>query len=97
MTELRQRFERHMTLHRLSPKTHAAYMNAVKSLAGHYRQPPDWLTDTQVQDYLDYIIADRQLKWSTCNVQFSGIKRLYPIQILWGLEKQDTRLIVNAG
>jgi site-specific recombinase XerD len=52
-------------------------MNAVKSLAAYYRQPPDKLTDVQVQDYLDYIAADRKLAWNTCNVQFSGIKRFY--------------------
>ena len=77
MTELRQKFERHLTLHRLSPKTNAAYMNAVKSLAAYYMQPPDKLTNEQIQDYLHYIIADRKLAWSTCNVQFSGIKRFY--------------------
>ncbi len=77
MTQLRQQFERHMTLHRLSPKTHKAYMNALKSLAAYYKQSPDKLTNEQIQDYLHYIIADRKLAWSTCNVQFSGIKRFY--------------------
>lgn len=77
MTELRQRFERHLALHRFSPKTNAAYMNALKSLAAYYRQPPDKLTDVQIQDYLEYIILDRKLAWSSCNVQFSGIKRFY--------------------
>jgi hypothetical protein len=72
MTELRQKFERHLTLHRFSPKTNAAYMNAVKSLTAYYRLPPDRLTDSQIQDYLDYIIIDRKLAWSSCNVQFSG-------------------------
>ncbi len=77
MTQLRQQFERHLTLHRLSPKTNAVYMNAIKSLTAYYRQSPDRLTDAQIQDYLDYIIADRKLAWSSCNVQFSGIKRFY--------------------
>jgi integrase/recombinase XerD len=77
MTELRQKFERHMTLHRLSPKTNAAYINAVKSLAVYHKQSPDKLTNEQIQDYLHYIIADRKLAWSSCNVQFSGIKRFY--------------------
>lgn len=77
MTQLRQQFERHMTLHRLSPKTHQAYMNAVKSLATYHKQSPDKLINEQIQDYLHYIIADRKLAWSTCNVQFSGIKRFY--------------------
>jgi len=52
-------------------------MNALKSLAAYYKQSPDKLTNEQIQDYLHYIIADRKLAWSTCNVQFSGIKRFY--------------------
>lgn len=75
MTELRQKFERHMTLHRLSPKAIVAYMNAIKSLAVYYGQSPDKVMNGQTQDYLHYIIADRKLAWNTCNVQFSGIKR----------------------
>jgi integrase/recombinase XerD len=77
MTEIRQKFERHLTLQRFSPKTNAAYMNAVKSLAVYHRQSPDKLTNEQIQDYLHYIIADRKLAWSSCNVQFSAIKRFY--------------------
>jgi len=68
MTELRQMFEKHMTLHRLSPKTHSAYMVAVKSLADYYKQSPDQLTDCQIQDYLDYINIERKLTWNTCHV-----------------------------
>lgn len=52
-------------------------MNAVKSLTAYHRQSPDKLTNEQIQDYLHYIIADRKLAWSSCNVQFSGIKRFY--------------------
>ena len=52
-------------------------MNAIKSLTAYYRQPPDKLTNEQIQDYLDYIIADRKLAWNSVNVQFSGIKRFY--------------------
>jgi len=77
MTELRQKFERHLTLCRYSPNTNTVYMKAVESLAGYYRQSPDCLTDTQIQDYLHYLIVDRKLAWNTCNVYFSGIKYFY--------------------
>ena len=52
-------------------------MSAVKCLALHYKLSPDKLTDEQLQNYLDYIIVERNLAWNTCNVQFSGIKRFY--------------------
>jgi site-specific recombinase XerD len=74
MTELRQKFERHLTLMRYSKNTNEAYINAVKSLAKHYRQSPDKLTNSQIQDYLYYLIEERKLSWNTCNVHFSGLK-----------------------
>jgi integrase/recombinase XerD len=77
MTELKQKFERHLTLCRYSPNTNTVYIKAVESLAGYYRQSPDRLTDTQIQDYLHYLIVDRKLAWNTCNVYFSGIKCFY--------------------
>ena len=52
-------------------------MIAVKSLSAHYKQSPEKLTYSQIQDYLDYIIIERKLAWNTCNVHFSGIKRFY--------------------
>ena len=74
MTELRQKFERHLTLMRYSKNTNEAYINAVKSLAKYYRQSPDKLTNSQIQDYLHYLIEERKLSWNTCNVHFSGLK-----------------------
>ncbi|MCK5520045.1 MAG: site-specific integrase [Candidatus Marinimicrobia bacterium] len=76
-TELRQEFERQLILHRYSPKTNKAYINAVKSLAKYHRLSPDRLTNRQIQNYLHYIIEERKLSWNTCNVQFSGIKCFY--------------------
>lgn len=77
MTEIRQRFERHLNFRRYSPKTNAAYINAVKMLAKYHRQSPECLTNNQVQDYLHYIIEERKLAWNTCNVHFSAIKCFY--------------------
>lgn len=77
MTELRQKFEKHLIFQRYSPKTNTAYINVVKLLAKHYRQSPDRLTNQQVQDYLHYILTERKLSWNTCNVHFSAIKCFY--------------------
>lgn len=77
MTELRHAFERHLILKRYSPKTNAAYMNAVEALAKHYWLPPDRLTNSQIQDYLYYLLKERGVAWSTCNVHFSAIKCFY--------------------
>ncbi len=63
MTELRHKFENPLILRRYSPKTRAAYINAVKSLAEYYRRSPDLLSDDQVQDYLLYLLKEKRLAW----------------------------------
>ena len=77
MTELREKFTRYLTLKRLSPKTHTAYINAVQGLAQYYNLSPDKLSDDQVQDYFLYLLQDREYAWSSCNVVFCGIKMFY--------------------
>ena len=77
MTQLKKQFERHLTLGRFSPKTHKAYIGAVKGLAGYYNESPDKLSDEQVQDYFVYLMKDRKYAWSSCNVTFCGIKMFY--------------------
>lgn len=77
MTELRRKFERYLILRRYSPKTNAAYINAIKSLARYHRKSPDRLINSQIQDYLLYMLKERRLSWSTCNVHFSAIKCFY--------------------
>ncbi len=77
MTELRAAFEKYLILQRYSPRTYVSYIQAVKGLAGFYNRPPDQLTDSEIQDYLRYLIEDRQYAWNTCNVNFCGIKCFY--------------------
>jgi len=67
MTELRSRMVRQMQLHRLAEKTQRAYLGHVRALARHFHLPPDRLSATQVQDYLHYLLVQRQRAWSTCN------------------------------
>ncbi|MBF0233440.1 MAG: site-specific integrase [Desulfamplus sp.] len=89
MTQLRAQFKRHLTLKRFSPKTHTAYLNAVKGLAEHYGLSPDQLTDEQIQDYFVHLIEDRKYAWSSCNVIFCGVKLFYE-EIL----DRDTRAVI---
>ena len=82
-TVLRKRFDDHMTLRRLSPKTKTAYTNAVAGLAVYYGKSPDKLSDEEIQAYLRYLIKDRQLAWSSCNVVFSGLRCFYADVLEW--------------
>lgn len=82
-TALRQKFIDHMTLRRLSPKTKTAYTNAVAGLAAYHRKSPDSLSDAEIQDYLLYLIKERRLAWSSCNVVFSGLRCFYGEVLKW--------------
>jgi integrase/recombinase XerD len=37
------------------------------------KQAPDTLSDDQIQQYLLYLIRERQLSWNSCNVAFNGL------------------------
>ena len=73
MTDLRQKMIRDMQLRRFAEKTQKAYLIAVTSLAKHYRQSPDQISEEKVGDYLLYILNERKLAWKTCNQQAAGI------------------------
>jgi|AntAceMinimDraft_12_1070368.scaffolds.fasta_scaffold45807_2 site-specific recombinase XerD len=76
-TPLRTLMLNQMTLRYLAEKTKTAYISAVAGLAKFYMQSPDQLTEDQVQRYLLYLIEERKLAWSTCNVAFSAFRFLY--------------------
>ena len=77
MTPLRKRFQNHLTFKRFSPKTHEAYIGAVKGLAEHYHKSPYKLSDEQIQGYFVYLLEERKYAWSSCNVIFCGVKLFY--------------------
>lgn len=82
-SELRTRLINHMTLRRLAPKTQTAYVNAVAGLAKFHRTSPDRLDNDQIQSYLLHLIQDRQLAWSSLNVQFSAFRYFYKNVLSW--------------
>ena len=82
-TLLRKKFNDHMILRGFSPKTQTAYTNAVAGLAGYYHLSPDKLNNEQIQAYLIYLIKERELAWSSCNVAFSGLRCFYTQVLTW--------------
>jgi site-specific recombinase XerD len=81
MTELRRRMIECMTIRGFSPRTHQSYIAAVRGLAKHYGQPPDQLSEGEVQAYLVHMITERNLSWSTCNVAISAFRFLYDVTL----------------
>ena len=82
-SELQTRFTRFLTLRNFSPSTAEAYLHAVSGLAGHYRKSPDQLNNDQIQDYLNHLIKERNLAWSTVNIAFSAFRCFYVKVLQW--------------
>ena len=76
-TDLRTQFLNYMTLQRFADHTKRTYVTSIKGLAKFYKQSPDTLTNTQIQDYLLYLLEDRKLTWGTVNVYLSGLVCFY--------------------
>ena len=72
---LRTRFCDYMTLRGWSPKTQAAYLQAMIGLVRYYT--------AEIQAYLVYLIRDRQLAWSSCNLAFSALRCFYRDILSW--------------
>lgn len=77
MGALREQMERQMVLRRMSVRTRQSYSAAVAQLAKHYRRQPDRLTAAEIQSYLLYLIEERKLASSSCNVALHGLRFFY--------------------
>jgi integrase/recombinase XerD len=85
MTPLRRRFIEEMELQRLAPRSRESYLDAMVALAKHTRRAPDQLTPEDLRSYLHYLIAERRLAWSTCNITVCAMKFFYGRVLHWDL------------
>ena len=61
MTPLRRKMIRELQLHRKSPRTIQAYVNAVAQLARHYGRSPEGISLEEVRGFLHYLITQRKV------------------------------------
>jgi integrase/recombinase XerD len=87
MTPLRAKMITDMQLHRLAPGTQALYLREVANLATYYGRSPEHLTSDEIRAYLHYLLVERQLAWSTCNVAAAAIRFLYVETLGWPLAR----------
>jgi len=90
MTPLRQKMINDMKLRNFSPRTQYAYESAVAGLAQFFNCSPDMLNNENVQAYLVYLMEDRKLSWSSCNIVISGLRFFYDVT----LSKQSMSLTI---
>jgi integrase/recombinase XerD len=81
MTELRQKMIRDMQLRRFSLRTQQSYLAAVAAFAKHCKQSPDLIPDEKVKDYLLYLLNERKLAWSSCDVHACGLQFFYRVTL----------------
>ena len=77
MTPLRQKMIDAMQLRGFSPRTHECYLRAVRDLAKHYSQSPEYLDKKQLQSYFLYLTKERGLSPSSCRQSLNAIRFLY--------------------
>jgi site-specific recombinase XerD len=70
-----------MTLRGLAERTQQAYLSAVERLAKHYRRNPAELSEADVQQYLLYLLRERGLSHSSCNLAVNGLKFFYRVTL----------------
>ena len=98
MTELRQKMIRALDLKNLSNNTKRAYLTAVTGLAKHYRQSPEQITATMIEDYLLYLKNERGNAPASCCSVLTGLRFFYThildkqISVGFSLNKKPRRL-----
>jgi len=83
LTPLRAKMLQQMQLHRLAPGTQQLYATAITDLARYYWRSPDQLTPDEIRAYLHYLLEERKLAWSTCNVTAAAIRFFYVETLDW--------------
>ena len=82
-SQLRERFTDYLVTQRYADKTLDAYLGAVHGLAAYTRKSPDKLINEEIQRYLNHLISERKLAWSSCNVAFSALQCFYGKFLKW--------------
>jgi len=84
MHPLRAKMIEQMQLHRLAPGTQDNCIRAIRGLSASYNHcSPDRLSSDQIRRYLHYLLTERQLSWSSCNVAAAAIRFFYVDTLGW--------------
>jgi site-specific recombinase XerD len=81
MTPLRQKMISAMRQRGFSIRTHESYLRAVTDLARYYRQSPDQLRPSHIQDYFVYLVQQRNLSSASCRLYLNALRFFY-LQVL---------------
>ncbi len=74
MKPVRQKFHNEMVLRGFSPRTIESYTAAVKNLALYYNRSPEKISEEEIKQYILFMIYEKNLTTSTCNIAVSAFK-----------------------
>jgi len=83
MYPLRAKMIEQLQLHRKAPGTQDQYVKAIYQLTAYYHRAPDQLSSQEIRGYLHYLLTERQLAWSSCNVVAAAIRFFYVDTLGW--------------
>ena len=81
MTTLREKMKQEMQLRGLSHGTQELYMRAVLKLHDYYKQSPAKLSESQIKDFLLFLLNKQSYAASTYNIMIHGLKFFYEVVI----------------
>ena len=77
MTESRQKMIKAMELRNLASNTQRGYLQVVRSIAGHYKLPPDDLSAEQIEDYMLYLKQTKSYATGSLAKAVNGLRFFY--------------------
>jgi len=81
MGALRKQMDGDLVVRGMAVRTREAYLGAVAGLAKYYGRRPDRINEREIQQYLLYLIEQRRLAWSSCNIVAQGLKFFYRVTL----------------
>ena len=83
MHPLREAMLDQMRLRGHSPRTQQSYLHAVSLLSRHYHRSPDRLSREDLQNWILYLVKERQLSPATCRLYLNAIRFFYLQVLQW--------------
>ena len=81
MGKLHDQMEGDLILKAYSPHTIRAYLRGVQQFARHYMRSPEEMGETEVRNFLLYLVRDRQASPATQDMYVNALKFLYTITL----------------
>lgn len=66
-----------LELKNYSPKTRSCYLACMKNFALHFRQAPDRMGESEIREYLHFLIKEKRASQSAINQAYSALKFFY--------------------